>query len=139
MQTAVIGAVEYTIDPERHDRITARYLSTGSMLQGAGIICRGEAEGDTTDGFAGTYRIRYYGVDGAQNGEFDWELVPVGESFRLTWRQREGNPHIPVPVGDVVFEGFGFPNGERSIVVGYWMTEATTAAMAAARAHQVSA
>lgn len=137
MQTQVIGAVEYRISSDEKDVITARYLSTGSMAKGAGIICEGRAEGDTSNGFPGAYVIRYRGVDGEINGVFDWEITPVGDGFRLLWRNRPETRTIPVEPGRVVFEGFGFPNSDRSIVVAYWMTEDASAQMV--RAYQTRA
>lgn len=131
MQTQVIGAVEYRISATEEDVIDARYLSTGSMGQQAGVICRGKAKGDTSSGFPGQYRIQYFGTDGALVGIFDLEIVPVGESFRLIWRNLAESPTLPGGPGSIVFEGFGFPNSETSIVVCYWMTEAAGAAMMA--------
>ena len=129
MLTFVIGAVEYRISSDEKDVVTARYLSTGSMSIQPGTICRGRAVGDTSNGFPGHYIIQYFGTQGEFVGEFDWEIEPVGEGYRLTWRNRKGNLTIPVDEGAVVFEGFGFPNSDKSIVVTYWMTEATSTAM----------
>lgn len=129
MQTAVIGAVEYRISREEPSVIDARYLSTGSMAQQAGTVCRGKARGDTANGFPGDYHIQYFGTAGELLGDFDWHIEPVGESYCLVWRNRPENTRIPVEAGEVVFEGFGFPNGEDTIVVAYWMTDAASAAM----------
>lgn len=117
MDTAVIGVVEYKISDTEAGVIDARYLSTGSMMFAEGVICRGRATGDTETGFPGTYVIQYRGVDEAPVGEFDWEIVPAGEGYRLYWRNRPDNAHIPVAAGDLVFEGFGFPTDERTIAV----------------------
>lgn len=133
MQSEVVGAVEYRISATEKDVINARYLSTGSMGQQAGAICRGRAKGDTSGGFPGQYRIQYFGTDDALVGIFDLEIAPVGESFRLTWRNLAENPTLPGGPGVIVFEGFGFPNSETSIVVCYWMTEAVGAALVASR------
>ena len=127
----VIGAVEYTISAAEKGVIDARYISTGSMGQQAGVICRGRAVGNASNGFPGDYRICYYGVDGQSVGEFDWHIEAVGDAYRLTWRNGPDNALIPVPPGEVVFEGFGFPNSERSIVVAYWMVNEAAAVMGA--------
>jgi hypothetical protein len=128
----VIGAVEYRISDDE-DVITARYVSSGSMGQ-AGVVCRGHAVGDTSNGFPGEYRIRYFGVNGETVGEFDWHIESVDQAYRLTWRNRAGNVFIPAAPGDVVFEGFGFPNTDRSIVVAYWMVDKVAAPLFAAAA-----
>jgi hypothetical protein len=46
--TSVIGAVEYRVSADEENCVEARHLSTGSMSQDAGVICRGKAEGDTS-------------------------------------------------------------------------------------------
>jgi hypothetical protein len=135
MQTLVIGAVEYRINAAEAGVINARYLSTASMQQASGKICLGKAIGDTSNGFPGTYVIQYFGTDGELVGEFDWSIARAGDGYRLTWRNRGVNRTIPVQEGDVVFEGFGFPNSEDSIVVTYWMSEQTSMAMMAAAAN----
>jgi hypothetical protein len=132
VSTSVIGAVEYRISTDEADCVEARYLSTGSMAQDAGIVCRGKAKGDTSNGFPGTYVIQYFGTNGDLVGEFDWAIEPVGEGFRLTWANKATNPTLPMEPGMRVFEGFGFPNSDRSIVVAYWMTEEASARMASA-------
>ena len=129
MQTLTIGVVEYRMSSDERDVINARYLSTASMSQQPGTVCRGRAVGDTSNGFAGRYVIQYFGTQEELVGEFDWELEPVGDGYRLTWRNRKGNLTIPVEEGALVLEGFGFPNSDKSIVVAYWMTEETSAAM----------
>jgi hypothetical protein len=133
VNTAVVGGVEYTISATEKDVIEARYLSTGSMALDAGVICRGRAVGDTSNGFPGDYVIGYYGVDGGHVGDFDWHIESIKEGHRLTWRNRKGNASIPVEPGGLVFEGFGFPNSDRSIVVAYWMVESASKAVTARR------
>jgi hypothetical protein len=133
MKTAVIGAVEYRISSTEQNVVEARYLSTGSMFMRAGAVCRGRAQGDTSGGFPGHYVIRYFGVDDEPVGEFDWKIVPVGDGYSITWRNRPGNATIPVEPGTLVFEGFGSPNSDSSIVVAYWMTEPVSEAMERAR------
>jgi hypothetical protein len=129
MQTAVIGAVEYSISDKEENVIEARYLSTGSMAQMPGKICRGRAVGDTSNGFAGEYVIQYFGVQDELVGEFDWIIEATGEGYVLTWKNRPANARIAAAAGEVVFNGFGFPNSEKSIVVAYWMSEPTSKAM----------
>jgi hypothetical protein len=133
VKTAVIGAVEYRISSTEQDVVEARYLSTGSMFMRAGAVCRGRAQGDTSGGFPGRYVIRYFGVDDEPVGEFDWEIVPAGDGYGITWRNRPGNDTIPVEPGTLVFEGFGFHNSDSSIVVAYWMTEPVSDALELAR------
>jgi hypothetical protein len=125
----VIGAVEYRISGDEDNVITARYVSSGSMGQKAGAVCRGRAVGDTSGGFAGDYVIRYFGVDDTVVGDFDWHIEAVGDAYRLTWRNRPENALIPAGAGDVVFEGFGFHNSARSIVVAYWMLDKVASAL----------
>jgi hypothetical protein len=55
----------------------------------------------------------------------------MGDCFRLTWIARPGEQRLPCKTGDVLYEGFGFPNGERSIAVAYWFTEALSQSMQA--------
>jgi hypothetical protein len=133
VKAAVIGVVEYAISTNEKDVIEARYLSTGSMALDAGVICRGRAIGDTSNGFAGDYVISYYGVDGGHVGDFDWHIESIKDGHRLTWRNREGNALVPVEPSGLVFEGLGFPNTDRSIVVAYWMVESASEAMIARR------
>jgi len=123
MKTAVIGAVEYAISTAEDNTINARYISTGSMALGEGIICTGKAKGDTSNGFPGRYEIEYFGTDGNTVGIFDWEIERAGGAYRLVWKLQADGGFIPGKKGDIVFQGFGFPNNETSIVVAYWMTE----------------
>jgi hypothetical protein len=122
LHTMLIGAVQYTISADEKDVVDAKYISFGSMAMGEGIICRGRAVGDTSNGFPGNYVIQYFDVNGALAGEYDWHIAAVGDCFRLTWRARPGEARLPSQPGDVLYEGFGFPNSERSIVVAYWFT-----------------
>jgi hypothetical protein len=131
IKTLLVGAVQYTISDEEKDVVTARYISSGSMAMRAGTICRGRAVGDTSNGFPGDYVIQYFDVDGVLAGEYDWRIEPVGDCFRLTWRARPGEARLPSQPGDLLYEGFGFPNSDRSIVVAYWFTESLSAAMEA--------
>jgi|SRR6516162_5621191 hypothetical protein len=100
------------------------------MVQSPGAICLGKARGDTSNGFPGDYQIRYFDTEGRPVGDYDWHIEPVGDCYRLTWRNRAGNA-LPTPPGVVVFEGFGFPNTERSIAVAYWLSDALTQALEA--------
>jgi hypothetical protein len=131
INTMLIGAVQYTISSEEKNVITARYISSGSMAMSAGKICRGRAVGDTSNGFPGSYVIQYFDVNDQLAGEYDWHIEPVGESFRLTWRARPGEQRLPAKPGQALFEGMGFPNTDRSIVVAYWFTEEVSRAMEA--------
>jgi hypothetical protein len=130
LKTAGVGVVEYKISDEEKDVIDARYISSGSMAQSPGSICLGKAQGDTSNGFPGDYLIRYFDAEGRPVGDYDWHIEPIGEGYRLTWRNRAGNA-LPTPPGAIVFEGFGFPNAERSIAVAYWLSEELTAALEA--------
>lgn len=129
VNTAVIGGVEYTISDSEDGVVNARYLSTGSMGMRPGTVCHGRAVGPTSNGFPGDYVISYYDVNGGHVGDYDWHIEQAGGSYRLSWRNREGNAFVPVPAGELVFEGFGFPNSDRSIVVAYWMVEKASAAL----------
>jgi hypothetical protein len=131
MNTMLVGVVQYTISEEEENVVNARYISSGSMAARPGTICRGRAVGDTSNGFPGDYVIQYFDVDGVMAGEYDWRIEPVGDCFRLTWRARPGEPRLPSEPGDVLYEGFGFPNSERSIAVVYWFTESLSRAMEA--------
>jgi hypothetical protein len=123
IQTMLIGAVEYTISAAEKDVVTAKYISMGSMAARPGVICRGRAVGDTSNGFPGRYVIQYFDTDDVLAGEYDWHIEAVGQCFRLTWHARSGEPRLPAKAGDLLFEGLGFPNGERSIVVAYWFSD----------------
>jgi hypothetical protein len=121
--TMLIGAVEYTISDTEKDVVTARYVSSGSMGMKPGTICRGRAVGDTSNGFPGDYVIQYFDVNDELAGTYDWHIEAVGDAFRLTWRARPGEDRLPSEPGDLLYEGFGFPNSDRSICVAYWFTE----------------
>jgi hypothetical protein len=123
MTTMLIGAVEYTLSDTEEDVITARYVSTGSMGMKPGTICRGRAVGDTSNGFPGKYVIQYFDVNGELAGTYDWGIEAVGDAFRIEWRAREGEDRLPSEPGDLLYEGIGFPNSDRSICVAYWFTE----------------
>jgi hypothetical protein len=130
-KTVLVGAVEYTLSSTEPGVVDARYISSGSLAADPGVICRGRAVGDTSNGFPGDYHITYFDVTGAAAAEYDWHIEEVGACYRLTWRARpESNP-LPVADGGVTFEGFGFPNSERSIVVAYWMSTEVSAALEA--------
>lgn len=129
--TAVIGVVEYTISQDEAGLVTARYLSTASMHFGEGIVCRGEARGDTANGFPGDYVIRYTGTRGELVGEFAWHIVAVGEgTYRLQWYNRASNA-LPFADGEQVFEGFGLAIDERRMAVTYWMVPAASTILTA--------
>jgi hypothetical protein len=123
LTTLLVGAVEYTISDTEKDVVNARYVSLGSMAAKAGTICRGRAVGDTSNGFPGDYVIQYFDVDGILAGEYDWHIEAVGDCYRIFWRARPGEDRLPSQPGDLLYEGIGFPNGERSICVAYWFTQ----------------
>jgi hypothetical protein len=129
LRTALVGAVEYSISTDEENVVNARYISSGSMDMDEGVVCRGRAVGDTSNGFPGDYHIQYFDVKNQLAAEYDWHIEPAGASFRLTWRARPETNPLPVQPGEVTFEGFGFPNSERSIVVTYWMSEAVSTAL----------
>jgi hypothetical protein len=121
--TSAIGAVQYEIVGP--NSIQATYTSSFLLDQGFTQILTGEATGDTSGGFPGRYRVRYMGPGNAINGDFDWEIVEVGEALRLYWRMRkDGLPHIPGKEGMVVLEGMGLRTSDTTIVVAYWVTPA---------------
>jgi hypothetical protein len=128
-KTALIGAVEYMISAEEKDVVNARYISSGSMDMEEGVVCRGRAVGDTSNGFPGDYHIKYFDVKGQLAAEYDWHIEPAGDCFRLTWRARPETNPLPVQPGEVTFEGFGFPNSDRSIVVAYWLSAGVSSAL----------
>ncbi len=123
INTRVIGAAEYHISTEEADVINARYVSSGSITQLRGAIGSGQARGDTSNGFPGDYRAQYFDAAGTLTGDLDLHIKAVGNCYRLTWRHRRQNVRLPVAVGEVVFEGIGFPNGDRSMAISYWMAE----------------
>ncbi|CUU59312.1 hypothetical protein Ga0074812_12689 [Parafrankia irregularis] len=122
IKTLLVGAVEYTISSAEVGVATARYVSSGSMVMGAGTICNGRAEGDFSNGFAGQHLIRYYDVNGDLGGEYDWHIESVGDCFLIKWYSRSDEDRLAAK-GELVFEGFGFSNSERSIVASYWFAE----------------
>jgi hypothetical protein len=138
ISTALVGAVEYTISGAEKNVIEARYISSGSMAAEPGTVCRGRAEGDTSNGFPGDYHITYFDVAGAAAATYDWSIEAVGDCFRLTWKARAENNPLPVADGGVAFEGFGFASSDRSIVVAYWLTNEVSAALAALAAGGVA-
>jgi hypothetical protein len=56
-------------------------------------------------------------------GDLDLAIEAVGISSHLTWRNRPEKVRLPAAPGEVVDEGLGFPNGDRSMVPAYWMVE----------------
>lgn len=128
ISTRVIGVGEYHISNEQDGVINARYLSTAAMKSG-GAIGVGRARGDTSNGFPGDYRAQYFDAAGDLTGDLDLRIRRSGASYRLTWRHRRQNVSLPAAVGEVIFEGIGFPSGDRSMAVSYWMTEQVSAAI----------
>ncbi|MCV7198114.1 hypothetical protein [Mycobacterium angelicum] len=125
INTRVIGLAEYEISSEEPDVITARYLTFGS----AGAMGSGRAVGDTSNGFPGDYHVQYFDADGKMAGDLDLHIASVGESFQLTWRHRRENVRLPALAGEVIFEGIGFPTGERTMALTYWMSQKLSAAI----------
>ncbi|WP_373167936.1 hypothetical protein [Mycobacterium marinum] len=128
ISTRVIGVGEYHISNEQDGVINARYLSTAAMKSG-GAIGVGRARGDTSNGFPGDYRAQYFDAAGDLTGDLDLRIQRSGATYRLTWRHRRQNVSLPAAVGEVIFEGIGFPSGDRSMAVSYWMTEQVSAAI----------
>ncbi|VBA40376.1 hypothetical protein [Mycobacterium attenuatum] len=131
--TRVIGVGEYQISTEEAGVINARYISFGSAQSGSarsgGGIGSGRATGDTSNGFPGDYRVQYFDAAGELTGDLDLRIQRTGASYRLTWRHRSHIVSLPAAVGEVVFEGIGFANGERSMAIAYWMAERVSAAI----------
>lgn len=99
------GVVKYTI---RNDNsLSAHYISEMSPQ----VPGRGQAIGDTTDGFPGRYALTYFEENGKTWGPYDWVLSARGDIIDLVWRDR----------GKVICRGFGFidPYGPPAIVVNY--------------------
>lgn len=126
--TRVIGVGEYQISSQEAGVINARYVSSGSVRSSGGIGS-GRARGDTSNGFPGDYRVQYFDAAGELTGDLDLRIQRAGASYRLTWRHRSQNVSLPAAVGEVVYEGIGFPNGERSMAIAYWMAERVSAAI----------
>jgi hypothetical protein len=129
INTRVIGVGEYQISTEEADVIDARYISSGSIVRAGGAIGSGRASGATSNGFPGDYRVQYFDAAGELTGDLDLRIERVGASYRLTWRHRRQNVRLPAAIGEVVFEGIGFPNGDRSMAITYWMAEKVSAAI----------
>lgn len=117
IHTSVIGVCEYRLNTEERDVIDARWISSDAVDKGT--ICRGRATGDTSNGFPGNYHIQYFGTEDELVGDLDLQIESVGDAYRLTWRNRSDDVSAP---GEIAFEGFGFPTGDQSMVLTYWMT-----------------
>lgn len=123
VNTAVIGVGEYRISAEEADVLDARWISSGWMSRLRGAIGTGRARGDTSNGFPGDYHVQYFDGEGNFASEYDLHIEPAGDCYQLTWRRRPESVSPPADAGDVVFEGIGFPTGDRSMVLAYWMPE----------------
>lgn len=97
------GVVKYTIDSPT--TMSAAWCFSG-LDQGE--LGRGEVEGDTSDGFAGDYRVHYMLHDGTDEGTFDLAIRKVESLYRLTWRDG----------GEVRFRGVGF-EADGGLVASY--------------------
>lgn len=120
IRTYLIGAVEYTISAEEEGVVNARYISSGSEMAAPGIVCRGRAVGDTSTGFAGEHDIEYFDAQGNLAGQYRWIVARDGDVYRIQWLAKSDADPLARKAGDVVFEGFGFANTERSLVAAYW-------------------
>jgi hypothetical protein len=125
INTRIIGLADYRISAGEPGVVKARYLSSASRAIGSG-----RARGDTSDGFAGHYRIQCFDAASDLTGDLDLRIQQTGESYRLTWQHRRENVRLPVAVGDVVYEGIGRLTGENTMAITYWMSEKLGAAEA---------
>jgi hypothetical protein len=125
INTRIIGLGEYRISADEPGVVKARYITSASREIGSG-----RARGDTSDGFAGHYRIQYFDAPGELIGDLDLHIQQTGESYRLTWRHRRENVRLPVAVGDVVYEGIGLLTGSNTMAITHWMSEKLGAAEA---------
>jgi hypothetical protein len=117
IRTAVVGVCEYRLSTEEADVFDARWIASDGVEQDR-TICRGRATGDTSNGFPGNYHIQYFGSDDELVGDLDLHIEPLGDAYRLIWRNRPDGDPTP---GEIAFEGVGFPTGDRSMVLTYWM------------------
>ncbi|MDT5140337.1 MAG: hypothetical protein QOD58_4599 [Mycobacterium sp.] len=125
INTRIIGLGEYRLSADEPGVLMARYITSASRAIGSG-----RARGDTSDGFAGHYRIQYFDAAGELTGDLDLNIQQTGESYRLTWRHRRENVRLPVAVGDVVYEGIGLLTDDNTMAITYWMSEKLAAAEA---------
>jgi hypothetical protein len=119
IHTMVIGVCEYRLKTEEKDVIDARWVSSDMVEKGC-TICRGRATGDTSNGFPGNYHVQYFGTEDELVGDLDLHIEPLGDAYRLIWRNRSDNVSAP---GEIAFEGFGFRTSDQSMVLTYWMAE----------------
>lgn len=131
INTMVIGVCEYQISNSETNVIDARWIASDAVERLDGAICSGRARGDTSNGFPGDYHVQYFDAKGELTGDLDLHIEPVGRSYGLTWRNRPEDAGLPAASGEVVFEGIGFPSGDRSMVLAYWMAEKVSSAMQA--------
>jgi hypothetical protein len=117
IHTAVVGVAEYRLNTGETDVIDARWISSDAVDDDC-RICQGHATGDTSNGFPGDYHIQYFGSEDELVGDLDLRIEPRGDAYRLTWRNRSDDDPTP---GEIAFEGIGFPTGEKSMVLTYWM------------------
>lgn len=128
ISTRLIGVGQYQISAEEADVIDMRYVSADSTTSAA-TAGSGRALGDTSNGFPGDYRVQYFDDAGELTGDLDLRIQRAGPAYRLIWRHRRQNVSLPAAVGEVVFEGVGLPDGDRSLAISYWMAEEVSAAI----------
>ncbi|MFC3172824.1 hypothetical protein ACFOD9_01015 [Novosphingobium bradum] len=136
LTTMLIGSVQYTISDTEKDVVDAIYVSQGSMAAKPGKICRGRAVGDTSNGFAGSYVIQYFDAFDELAGTYNWHIEAVGDAYRLTWRTHPDDSRLSSTPDELLYEGIGFPNSDRSICVAYWFTQGLSERMMARMAAQ---
>ena len=87
-----IGIVHYQIKNE--NEIDAIWYSSRLDKKGIG---KGIAKGDTSNGFAGEYKITYFDPDGVNTGTFNLKIIKSDLVFELYWSLD----------GEVLFVGVG--------------------------------
>src|ERR1700741_3228320 len=104
INTAVVGVAEYRLSTEEADVINARWISSDAVQRDC-TVCRGRATGDTSNGFPGDYHVQYFGSEDELVGDFDLHIEPLGDAYRLTWRNCADDDPTP---GEIACEGVGF-------------------------------
>lgn len=93
-----IGVVTYRISS--NESLDASWYSTGLSGYKKGT---GTAQGDTSKGFEGLYKITYFDSNGSEIGVFDLEIIKVNEIFQVFWKQEN----------EILFVGVGIETSDN--------------------------
>jgi len=105
-----IGITSYKMSPDRPNCFVSTWYST--RLGEPKVLSSGIALGDTSDGFAGSFKIRYYEPNGEplkDQRPYDLSIIPNGEVMDMRW-SRDGKVNLV---------GIGIALGDQ-LIASYW-------------------